>query len=95
MKVRSLYDKELYKNIQYGQFTVPNNISAGARSLITRIMRLNPDKRPTVNDILKDNWIVSNDFTKPSEVVPEPLPKASSTGDPFDAEIIFSLVKNI
>ena len=92
---KAQYDKELYKKIQYGQFTVPNNISAGARSLITRIMRLNPDKRPTVNDILKDNWIVSNDFTKPSEVVPEPLPKASSTGDPFDAEIIFSLVKNI
>ena len=88
-------DKELYKKIQYGQFTVPSNISQGARSLITKILRLNPDKRPTISEILNDTWIVSSEFPKNSEIVTESLPRSSSTGDPFDAEIIFSLVRNM
>ena len=86
-------DKELYKKIQYGQFTVPSSISQGARSLISRILRLNPDKRPSVTEILKDAWILSNDSSDINEPVVDKLPKSSSTGDPFDAEIIFSLKK--
>lgn len=86
-------DKELYKKIQYGQFTVPASISQGSRSLISRILRLNPDKRPSVSEILKDAWINSNDPGENCESLSERLPKSSSTGDPFDAEIIFSLKK--
>ena len=86
-------DKELYKKIQYGQFTVPSSISQGARSLISRILRLNPDKRPSVTDILKDAWILSNDSSDFNEPAIDKLPKSSSTGDPFDVEIIFSLKK--
>lgn len=86
-------DKELYKKIQHGQFSVPSSISQGSRSLITRILRINPDKRPSVSDIIKDNWVMSNDVNLNSEVMIDPLPKSSSTGDPFDAEIIFSLVR--
>jgi tRNA A-37 threonylcarbamoyl transferase component Bud32 len=92
---KAQHDKELYKKIQYGQFSVPTNISQGARSLITRIMRTNPDKRPSINDILRDSWIISTEFCKTTETVPDVLPRSSSTGDPFDAEIIFSLVNSI
>jgi serine/threonine protein kinase len=90
---RAQVDKELYKKIQFGQFTVPSSISQGARSLISRILRLNPDKRPSVADILKDAWVLSNENNLSCEPVVEKLPKSSSTGDPFDAEIIFSLKK--
>ena len=88
-------DKELYKKIQYGQFSVPSNISQGSRGLITRILRLNPEKRPGVSDIIKDNWVESNEINNASEMIAEKLPKSSSTGDPFDAEIIFSLVRDM
>lgn len=84
-------DKELYKKIQYGQFAIPSHVSQGARSLINRIMRVDPKKRPTVNEILKDNWVLSTEFTKPVESISEPLPRSCSTGDPLDAEIVFSL----
>ena len=86
-------DKELYKKIQYGQFTIPSHVSQGARGLINRIMRVDPKKRPSVHDILKDNWIVSTDFVRQVEAPAEPLPRSCSTGDPLDAEIVFSLVR--
>jgi tRNA A-37 threonylcarbamoyl transferase component Bud32 len=85
-------DRELYKKIQYGQFSIPSHISSGARSLISRIIKIDPQKRPTVSDMLKDNWIISTELSKASEIVSEPLPKSCSTGDPLDAEIVFSLV---
>lgn len=88
-------DKELYKKIQYGQFAIPPHVSQGARSLINRIMRVDPKKRPSVHEILKDNWIVSTDFFKQSESPAQPLPRSCSTGDPLDAEIVFSLVRII
>ena len=85
-------DRELYKKIQYGQYSIPSHISQGARSLISRILKIDSQKRPSITDILKDNWIVSTDLIKVSEVVSAPLPKSCSTGDPLDAEIVFSLV---
>ncbi|OMJ94135.1 hypothetical protein SteCoe_2773 [Stentor coeruleus] len=84
-------DRELYKKIQYGQFTIPQHMTQGARSLISRIMRIDPNKRPSVNDILKDNWVVSTEITKAPGEFTEPLPRSCSTGDPLDAEIVFSL----
>ena len=60
--------------------------------MIMKIMRLNPDKRPRVSEILKDAWMSSNDTVKDTETIAEGLPRSASTGDPFDAEIIFSLV---
>lgn len=88
-------DRELYKKIQYGQFSVPSHVSQGARSLITRIMKIDPLKRPSVSEILKDNWVVSTEYFKPSEGVSVALPRSCSTGDPLDAEIVFSLVWSI
>ena len=88
-------DRELYKKIQYGQFTVPSHISQGARGLIMRIMKLDPQKRPGVAEILKDNWVVSTEYSRAVEGVAEALPKSCSTGDPLDAEIVFSLVWDI
>jgi serine/threonine protein kinase len=85
-------DKELYKKIQYGQFAIPSHVSQGARGLINRIMRVDPRKRPSVHEILKDNWIVSTDFVRQVESPAELLPRSCSTGDPLDAEIVFSLV---
>ena len=48
-------DKELFKKIQHGQFIFPSHISQGARSLILRMLKLDPLKRPAIDDILKDN----------------------------------------
>lgn len=48
-------DRELYKKIQYGQYSIPSHISQGARSLISRILKIDSQKRPSITDILKDN----------------------------------------
>ncbi|OMJ74463.1 hypothetical protein SteCoe_26617 [Stentor coeruleus] len=88
---RAQDDKELYKKIQFGQYTIPSSISQGARSLINRILRLHPEKRPNISELIKDPWLLSNETGELIEKLPDTLQKSASTGDPFDVEIIFSL----
>lgn len=90
---RAQDDEGLYQKIKFGQYIIPSNVSQGVRSLINRILRLQADKRPSISDLLKDSWLSSNDVGIIEERIPDTLPKSVSTGDPFDAEIIFSLVR--
>ncbi|CAL4914138.1 unnamed protein product [Urochloa decumbens] len=46
----------LYKKISEAQFTCPSWFSAGAKSLITRILDPNPTTRITIAQILEDPW---------------------------------------
>eukprot|EP00358_Blepharisma_japonicum_P001562 CAMPEP_0202954070 /NCGR_PEP_ID=MMETSP1395-20130829/50334_1 /ASSEMBLY_ACC=CAM_ASM_000871 /TAXON_ID=5961 /ORGANISM="Blepharisma japonicum, Strain Stock R1072" /LENGTH=371 /DNA_ID=CAMNT_0049669345 /DNA_START=121 /DNA_END=1236 /DNA_ORIENTATION=- len=47
-------DKDLYRKIQLGQFIVPQHVSSTAKSLITRILKVDAAKRPKVSEILQD-----------------------------------------
>jgi len=47
-------DKELYRKIQQGYFMIPQHVSLSAKSLISRILKVDPTKRPKMCEILQD-----------------------------------------
>mmetsp|Transcript_7086 Transcript_7086/g.6937 ORF Transcript_7086/g.6937 Transcript_7086/m.6937 type:complete len:472 (+) Transcript_7086:1-1416(+) len=47
-------DKELYRKIQRGHFVIPQHVSGGARNVLNRVLILEPAKRMTVSEILRD-----------------------------------------
>lgn len=53
-------DRELYKKIMKGIFTIPEHVPSGARNLINRILNVDACKRPTAQQIMQDPWIMSN-----------------------------------
>lgn len=55
---RANNDKELYKKIISGYYVVPEYVSNKAQSLIGKMINLDPDKRPTAGELLKDPWIM-------------------------------------
>lgn len=60
---RAPTDRELFKKIEKGVFSVPSHISNGPRTLINKILNLDPYKRPEANEILKDSWINDLSYT--------------------------------
>ncbi|KAL1071315.1 hypothetical protein V6Z11_D11G080700 [Gossypium hirsutum] len=46
----------LYKKIKAGCYTLPRHLSAGARDLISRIIVVDPMKRPTIPEIRQHPW---------------------------------------
>lgn len=60
---RAPTDRELFKKIERGVFSVPNHVSAGARSLIHKILCVDPHKRPSASEIIKDPWFSDSYFT--------------------------------
>lgn len=53
-------DRELFKKIEKGIFSIPSHVSAGARGLIHKILNVDPGMRPKASDIIGDSWL--NDF---------------------------------
>lgn len=53
-------DRELFKKIEKGIFSIPSHVSAGARGLIHKILTVDPNSRPKASDIIMDSWL--NDF---------------------------------
>ena len=54
-------DKELYRHISQGKFHFPEQLSSASRSLISKMLTVNPNKRPNVYEILNDPWLVTSD----------------------------------
>ena len=50
-------DRELFKKIEKGIFSIPSHVSAGARDLIHRILVVNPAERLKASDIVSDCWL--------------------------------------
>ncbi|OBA18053.1 carbon catabolite derepressing protein kinase [Metschnikowia bicuspidata var. bicuspidata NRRL YB-4993] len=46
----------LFKKISNGVYTLPNYLSEGAKSLLTRMLVVNPLNRITIHEILEDEW---------------------------------------
>ncbi len=45
-------EKELYRKIVKGNFEIPNWVGGGARTLICRMMRVNPLDRPDCKNVI-------------------------------------------
>ncbi len=54
-------DKELYRRIGRGYFEMPEHLSTFAKALLLRMLQVDPDRRPTADEILSDVWINANE----------------------------------
>lgn len=89
-------DTELYRKIQQGIYNVPQHVTIGAKSLILKILKLDPNRRPSCFDILQDPWLNSSGIfmNKPDEDIPSIMDKACSVnGDALDLDIVCSIKK--
>ena len=77
--------KSTYKKIKSCEFSFPSHVtvSHAAKSLITSILQLNADKRPTLDQMLCHEW-----FTGVRAVIPKRLPVSALHMEPnfFDLE---------
>ena len=72
--------KSTYRKIRHGDYSFPShsaNVSKEAKSLVASILQLNPEKRPTLDEMLCHEW-----FTGCSAVIPKTLPKSALTIEP-------------
>lgn len=60
----------LYKKMMNGDMNpIPSNLSKNCRDFIQKVLTPNPDKRPTVNEILQHKWLKESiDYSKLIEV---------------------------
>lgn len=53
---------KLFKQIIDANFVIPRSLSPHLRDLISRLMRPDPNDRPTMSEILKHPWLIGDDF---------------------------------
>jgi hypothetical protein len=44
-------DRDLFGKIKKGKFDLPSHLSNGAKELIAKILKVNPDERPSVDEV--------------------------------------------
>jgi serine/threonine protein kinase len=54
-------DKELYQKINNGEYEVPEHVSFAAQTLISKMIVVDPSKRISASEILKDPWLQDNE----------------------------------
>jgi serine/threonine protein kinase len=56
---RGSTDKELYRRIQRGTYHIPEHLKPGARTLLSKMINIDANKRISAREILKDSWLTS------------------------------------
>jgi MAP/microtubule affinity-regulating kinase len=56
MPFKAYNDKELYRRIEKGNFTLPNTVPESFRKVISKMLEVNPKKRPSIKALLDDEW---------------------------------------
>ena len=64
---KSQNDKDCYRKILSGLVYIPNFVSQGARELIEKMLKSNPESRITANEILKSKWFADMSIEKKEE----------------------------
>ena len=54
---RGSTDQELYSKICKGQYNEPEHLSSKAKTMLRRLMSINPDSRPSARSALTDGWL--------------------------------------
>lgn len=83
----------LFKKISNGVYTLPHDLSPGAKNLLTRMLVVNPLNRITVHEIMEDDWFkVGLPEYLTSSAVKET--KALTAAD-IDDDVVFALSKTM
>jgi len=53
-------EKELYSRIISGQFLVPPQLNFDCKRLITKMLSVDPTKRPTASEVCRDPWVADS-----------------------------------
>jgi serine/threonine protein kinase len=54
---RGQNDKDLYKKIMKCELVVPEHVPAGPRSILLKILQLDPELRPSASELYCDSWV--------------------------------------
>jgi serine/threonine protein kinase len=54
---KGLNEKDLFSKISRGLFKIPETLDFEAKRLISKILVLEPEKRPKAYEICQDRWI--------------------------------------
>merc|ERR1719171_1760711 len=57
---RGQNDRDLYRKIVRGVFHVPEVVTDGARNVLSRVLTPDMSRRPTIDDVLGDQWFSSH-----------------------------------
>eukprot|EP00826_Nyctotherus_ovalis_P048906 TRINITY_DN581_c0_g3_i1.p1 TRINITY_DN581_c0_g3~~TRINITY_DN581_c0_g3_i1.p1 ORF type:complete len:556 (+),score=136.47 TRINITY_DN581_c0_g3_i1:333-2000(+) len=81
-------DKELYRAISSAKIHFPEDLSESSVALLKRILRFDPDLRPTAGEIAADPWLSASD--KPFQVFSlNEVPKNTSQGINLEAYMAY------
>ena len=58
---RGQNDKELYKKICKYDLEIPDHVSSGAKAFLNKILRKDPDQRPSSKAVLMDPFMINTD----------------------------------
>lgn len=61
--------QETYRRISKVEFHFPPHVSEGARDLVCKLLKHNPDHRLPLKDVLEHPWVVQNSNKRPSKPV--------------------------
>lgn len=81
---RGSSDKDLYKSILKGHVVYPEYISNNAKGLISKMLALDPNRRPRASELLKDPWFRSSSGFPISISTSIPVRKDNQNDDPRD-----------
>lgn len=79
----------LFKKISKGIYTLPHDLSSGAKNLLTRMLVVNPLHRITIHEIMEDEWF-KVEF--PAYLIPSNNNENKIlTTDDIDDDVVFAL----
>jgi tRNA A-37 threonylcarbamoyl transferase component Bud32 len=90
MPFKAYNDKELYRRIEKGAFSVPSTFQDSLKALINKILETNPKKRPSIKELLEDEWVSCSGVLR-TTAQPFPL-KVSNDNGSLDLDIISGIV---
>ncbi|XP_064640786.1 aurora kinase C-like [Lineus longissimus] len=65
---------DTYRRISKVDLNFPAHVCNDARDLISKLLRHNPDKRISLQEVLQHRWIVNNAVEMPTPIVPQKRP---------------------
>ncbi|GAV27551.1 protein kinase [Pichia membranifaciens] len=79
----------LFKKISNGVYTLPHDLSPGAKNLLTRMLVVNPLNRITIHEIMEDEWFKVGlpEYLKQSALIENKI----LTAEDIDDDIVFAL----